>query len=169
MEQQNATPPLAAARIAPFISIAERVLLGAFVVGAILFVLGIDDVVATFSIAVLAVVFFLRAYVPAPLPGDISEDTDGEAGFSQLLALSIVPKVLWISCAISAVAITFHIIEMPRENYRQMLMIGGLTLAIGSVMMTFFMATGMKHIRLVAGVLFRAIPLCALDIYLLVR
>ncbi len=167
MHQQNATPPLAITRFAPFIIMAEKVLLAAVAVGVILLMAGIDDRFLIYSLPVLGTVFFLRGYIPLPVPENVPADSEDEHRFAQLLALSIVPKVLWIACAVSVAGLTFYLVQTPKESYRQMLLIGGLTIAIGAVMLTYFMATGMKHVRLVTGVLLRALPLAVADFYLL--
>src|SRR5690606_25340598 len=107
MHQQNATPPLAITRFAPFIIMAEKVLLAAVALGVILLVAGVGYGFLIYSLPVLATAFFLRGYVPLPVPENVPSDSEEEHGFTQLLALSIVPKVLWIACAVSAVGLTF--------------------------------------------------------------
>jgi hypothetical protein len=55
---------------------------------------------------------------------------------------------------------------LNREGQKEMLYIGGSTIAIGTLIMIFFLITGAKHISAVIPVLYRAIPLLVIDLYL---
>ncbi len=165
MNQSNNSPSFVVTRLATYTPLAEKLLLGVFLAGVILLAAGIDHRIAAWSLVGLAVSFFLMGY----LPQDIPVEKDFAQGFRELLALSVIPKVLWIASAISAMGVAFYLMEMPDDRYRRMVMIGGTTIASGTILLVFFMATGVRHVRLVSGVLFRAVPLFALDLYLFLK
>jgi hypothetical protein len=81
----------------------------------------------------------------------------------------IVPKVLWISSAISALGIAFYLFDFGNDGYKRMLMIGGLTIGIGTLLLLVFFVSGVKHIKIVTPILLRAIPLCLVDFYLMLK
>ena len=158
---QTSTPVIA--RITNHLPLAEKILLTALAVGVILTAMGIDSTVTRVSLFGLGVVFFLSAYRVI----DIPEAENQPYGFSALLGLTVVPKVLWISSAISAVGISMWLSDPGHEGFKRMLMIGGLSIGICTVLLLLFLLNGVKHIRLVTPVLLRAIPLFVADMYLM--
>lgn len=146
-----------------YVPLVEKVLLVALTIGIILLVMDMDSSMITISLMGLAATFFLRAYRPT----DILRQEDEPFGFSELLGLMIAPKVLWISSAVSAVGIAFSFSTPDNDGYRQMLLIGGLSIASGTIIVGIFWLMGVKQIRTVIPVLFRAIPLCLVDFYML--
>ena len=48
-------------------------------------------------------------------------------------------------------------------------MIGGLTIGIAIVVFAFFLVSGVKHLKFVILILFRAVPLFLMDIYVLFK
>lgn len=157
------TPAPFIVNMAKHLPLVEKILLAALAVGVILIVMKVDSTVARVSLFGLGVVFFLLAYRPNELPTQ-----EGEVfGFSHLLALTIAPKVLWISSAISAVGIALYLSDAGNDGYKNMLMIGGLTIASGATLLIIFLIMGVKHINTVIPVLVRAVPLCLVDLYML--
>ena len=146
-----------------YVPLVEKVLLIALTIGIILVAMDMDTSMMRISLMGLAVTFFLRAYRPT----DILRQEGEPFGFSELLGLMIAPKVLWISSAISAVGIAFSFSIPDNDGYRQMLLIGGLSIASGTIILGIFWLMGIKHISTVIPVLFRAIPLCLIDFYML--
>ncbi|MBZ0245435.1 MAG: hypothetical protein K8H85_05785 [Cyclobacteriaceae bacterium] len=159
--EQTATPLVL--KLTKHLPLVEKILLSALAIGTILVVLKMDSSVARLSLLGLGVTFFLLAY----RPNDIPRKEDEPFGFSELLGFMIVPKVLWISSAISALGLAFYLFDFGNDGYKQMLLIGGLTSGIGTVLLVVFFATGVKHIKMVMPVLLRAVPLCIVDFYLL--
>jgi hypothetical protein len=110
------------------------------------------------SLSGLAGVYFLMAYrPPPPLP-------EGEKkGFAQLFSLTILPKALWIGCAVGAIGILFYLLQL--EGARQMLLIhaasGGLGIGI------FFAFRQTSDSQTLTPVLYRAVPLLLISVYLL--
>lgn len=96
---------------------AEWLFLTGLVIGTILAVLTIDTSVTKVSLIGLAITFFLYAYKPIDIPR-----TENELlGFSELLALMIVPKVMWISSAVSTLGIAFYLFDFGNPGYKQLL------------------------------------------------
>jgi hypothetical protein len=143
----------------------EKVLLTALAIGIILTVFQVDSTVTRVSLLGLGVTFFLLAYRSTDIPRQEGE----QFGFSELLGLMIVPKVLWISSAISALGIAFYLFDFGNDGYKKMLMIGGLTIGIGTLLLGVFFVSGVKHIRTVTPILLRAVPLCLVDFYILFK
>lgn len=144
---------------------AERALLIALVIGTLLTYLKIDTAVLSVSLIGLAVVFFLYAYKPL----DIVRAENEQLGFSDLLAVLILPKVMWISSAISTLGLLFYLLDLGNDGYKKMLMIGGLTIGIAVVLLTIFLASGVKNLKIVTPILLRAVPLLLIDLYILFK
>lgn len=144
---------------------AERALLIALVLGTMLRYLEIDTDLLTVSLIGLGLVFFLYAYKPV----DMIRDEKEKFGFSDLLAVTILPKVMWISSAISTLGLLFYVQNLAYEKYNMMVMIGGLTIGIAVVTLTIFLAGGVKNLKAVTPILFRAVPLFLIDLYILFK
>jgi len=154
------TPAPLIIRITKHLPLVEKFLLTGLAVGAILTLLKMDTTVSRITLLGLGVTFFLFAYRPPDIPIQENE----KFGFPELLGLMIVPKVLWISCAVSAVGIAFFLVKS--EGYKQMLFIGGSSIGIGSFLLVILLLNGVKHIKTVTPVLLRAVPLLLADVYL---
>jgi len=141
----------------------EKILLAAALIGIILLALKIDTSVIKVALLSLGVTFFLFAYVPTEGPKTENEPL----GFQGLLALIIVPKILWISSAISTLGIAFFLIDIGNDGYRRMLTIGGFTIVIALAVLLVSFIQGVKHLATTTPVLLRAIPLLAVDFYIL--
>jgi len=161
--EQTPTPFIVT--ITKHLPLVEKILLTALVIGTILRLTHVDSTVTRVSLLGLGVTFFLLAYRPNDIPRQEGE----QLGFSDLLGLMIVPKVLWISSAISALGISFYLFDFGNDGYKKMLIIGGLTISIGTILLIIFFVSGVKHIRTVLPILLRAVPLCLVDFYILFK
>lgn len=161
--EQTPTPFIVT--ITKHLPLVEKVLLTALAIGTILTVMQIDSTLTKVSLLGLGVIFFLLAYRPNDIPRQEGE----QLGFSDLLGLMIVPKVLWISSAVSALGIAFYLFDFGNDGYKKMLMIGGLTIGIGTILLIVFFISGVKYIRTVVPILLRAVPLCLVDFYILFK
>ena len=157
------TPPIV--RVTRYLPLIEKVLLTVLAIGLMLTALKIETTVTIVSLIGLAATFFLLAYRPL----DIPEGGNEQGGFSDLLALMIIPKVLWISCAITAFGLALFMLETGNDGYKNMLMIGGSTIAVATLLLAFFRISGVKHIALVSPILMRALPLFLAAIYVFFR
>ena len=161
----NSTPTLFITKITKHLHWAEGVFLLGLVIGTILMLTKIDSSVTSVSLIGLAATFFLYSYKPIDIPQQENE----KAGFSALLTFVIAPKVMWISSAVSVIGLLFYVLDMEAKGYLQMFMIGGSSIAIGVLIFTFALVTGVKHLRVVAPILLRAVPLLLVDMYLLLK
>lgn len=159
------TPTSLTARITPHLPLAEKILLTSLLIGIVLTIMQIDSAVASVSLLGLAATFFLLAYRPIDVPRQENE----LLGLSELLAFMIVPKVLWISSAISALGIAFYMFNFGNPGYKNMLMIGGSTIAVAALILAVLLVSGVKHIRMVTPILLRALPICLIDFYILFK
>ena len=141
----------------------ERMLLMLLVLGIVMtFLTSVGSLIINIAIAGLALIFFLYAYKPLP----VSTGEDEKASIRELLGWSIVPKVLWISCAVSAMGILFFLIRTGSLEYRNMVMIGGLSILVGLVVLGVLQVSGTKHLQVVTPILLRAVPLMIMDFYI---
>ena len=113
------------------------------------------------SLPGLALCYFLSAY----LPPSVDPDETQPRGFIDLLAMTIIPKLLWIGSAVATMGIFFTVMKM--EGKEEMLLIGVLTLSACVVSLMVFGVMG-KPIRPVLPIFLRALPVLAVGIYFLV-
>lgn len=142
----------------------ERVLLAILAFGFILQLSGMNiPVLISIGLGGLAVVFFLNGYIPV----DIQQSEGEPMGFNELLGLSIVPKILWISAAVTTIGILFYSLQIGNDSYSKMLQIGGSTIVIGTSILLALKVRGVKNINLVLPVLLRALPALIIAGYIL--
>ena len=148
-----------------YIPLIEKILLAALAIGALLAVMQIDTTVASVSLIGLAITYFLSAYRPP----SFSQDQSDPFTFRELLALMITPKVLWISSAICAMGIAFYLFNLGNEGYKNMLLIGVMSIGPGTLILFAFLLGRVRYISTVTPVLFRAVPLGLVSLYILFR
>jgi hypothetical protein len=149
-------------RITKHLPIAEKIFLLALAIGIVLTYLALNSSVTEVSFIGLAITFFLYAYRPT----DVPRADDERSGFSELLALLILPKVMWIGSAVSALGVAFYLINVGNDAYKQLSTIGGSTIAIAIVILAIVQTTGVKHLKYVAPILLRSVPLFLADLYM---
>jgi hypothetical protein len=146
----------------------ERIfLLGLLLGGAciLLHLQPFDITVTSVSLFGLGVAYILSAYKPIEIP-----QNDGEtAGMKVLLWYGIIPKVLWISSAVSVIAIALVLLNSDPRGYKQMFFIGGSTIAVGLVITVGMAVAGLQAIRGIVPILLRATVLLAVDVYFLLH
>jgi hypothetical protein len=142
----------------------ERVFLATLVIGFILQLLGMEiPILMTIGLGGLGVTFFLNAYRPL----DIQTAEGEQMGFNELLGLSIIPKVLWISTAIATIGILFYTLQIGDNGYIKMLHIGGITIITASIAMLILKAIGTKYLNATFPIYFRALPTVIVVAYIL--
>jgi hypothetical protein len=154
-----------AQRVSPilkYLPFVERILLGILAVALILVAVNVDVTVAKVSIILLGVTYFLMAYRPS----DIPVKDDEQFGMQELLGLLIVPKILWISCAVSCFGISLFLSRFTDVQYKGILLIGAATAVVATLVLVILALRGVKHINMVMPVLLRVIPLLAADVYI---
>ncbi|HEY4654223.1 MAG TPA: hypothetical protein VIH22_06900 [Cyclobacteriaceae bacterium] len=142
----------------------ERLLLIVLVLGiASTFVSSVGSLIVNVSIAGLAMTFFL--YACKPLERGIT--ASDESAFRDAVARGVVPRVLWISCAVSAMGVLFFLLRMNRESSERMLLIGCVSILAALLALGILRIGGTRHLNAVEPVLLRAVPLLLIDCYLL--
>jgi hypothetical protein len=145
---------------------AEQFFLGVLIVAMLMPFFKVQSgQVINISLLGLATVFFLYAYKPL----EIERSEGKKLEFTDLLATTILPKVMWISCAVSTIGILFYVVHLATESYQNMLMLGGGSLLIGIICLGVFVVSGMKHVNALHPLLFRSLPLLLIDLFILMR
>lgn len=133
----TASSPLNAL-IFKYLPLTEKIFLAALGIGWMLRYLSLDSNVLFISLVGLATVYFLNAYKPPEIGPE-----DSPVDFTALLALLILPKVMWISSSISLIGVLFHLLEFT--GWRQMVLIGAGSLGTGIFLSLVFVATGSER------------------------
>ncbi|HCW05889.1 MAG TPA: hypothetical protein DGG95_00795 [Cytophagales bacterium] len=143
----------------------EGIALAAFAVGYLLKILHYPgQQLIIISLSALAVIYFLGAYVPAQAPEDGDEQSQPK-GFAVLLGETIIPKLLGIGSAVAVIGILFTIQHF--NGFREMLLIGSSTLGVSSIVGLLVSMNNEKARASLSNLLFRAVPLMLIGIYLL--
>jgi drug/metabolite transporter (DMT)-like permease len=113
------------------------------------------------SAALLAGVYFLNAFIPP----DFERDENEKFGMKELVLMTILPKILWISSAVCMAG--FFVLSQNQEHdaHLNLWFIGGFALFGSLVILSFAIVTGNKHTRVLTAVAFRAVPLLVLVTY----
>jgi sterol desaturase/sphingolipid hydroxylase (fatty acid hydroxylase superfamily) len=119
------------------------------------------------GLLVLAVSYLIRAYVPAEIVSSANE----EITKSDLVVRSILPKVMWISCALCTVGFLMYVISLEKggQLYMRLLTLGGYGLGIMLVLLlgVVLAAKTTDAGRYVLPVVTRAVPVFLAAMYLL--
>lgn len=141
-----------------FVERGETLFLMTLLAGTVLLFFGFSQgsTLVTVALGGLAVVFFLMAYQP---PKSNQRDSDKKMDFIQLLVLTIIPKILWISCAVGAIGLLLRHLQTDNDGYRQMLIIQSVVTLGTLIVVAFAAVTGVSGIRNLLPIYFRALPL----------
>ncbi len=115
------------------------------------------------SLSGLAIVFFLGAYQPS----NIVRSDDEKFGFMDLLYLTIAPKLVGISMAVSLIGILFYFINANVQGTKQMLLLGSLSGIAASVVIAIGVAIKAKNSVTLIPILYRSVPVAIASVYLL--
>jgi hypothetical protein len=107
------------------------------------------------SLGGLAGIFFLMGFRPPSVRPDTS---NGKQGFTQLLLDTILPKVLWISCAVCTISILLYHLDNGNDGYKQGIFIHLSITAVSLIVIGGASVAG-KNVRPLLPILFRAVPL----------
>lgn len=136
---------------------AESLMLALLIAGVVCHFMDLSyaDQVLVLAFGGLAGVFFLNAYRPPKAP---EEGQETRKDFFALLSQTILPKVLWISSAVGAVALALVHSHSPEAGYQQMFLIQGVV-AVGCIVVVGISAFLGQNIQHLVPILYRAIPL----------
>ncbi len=150
-------------RVLPYLDLAEKIFLTGILVGLLLSYLSTDKTVLKFSLVLLSVAYFLSSFKVIEMP----RKEDEQFGMTEMLAWLIVPKVLWISCAVSLMGIFVFTLQLDHDGHKRALMIGGASIVVGLVILAYAQLTGTKYLKYILPSVMRAIPLLLVDFYVL--
>jgi hypothetical protein len=148
-------------RLYSFFSILEKIAIALALVGIgfkYLNLTGANEMLMI-GMSTLSGVYFLSAYKPPP------KRDDEPAGFATLLAVTILPKVSWIACAVLVIGIQFRLLNLNGAG--EMLMIGAAAGVLAAVMMGLFIVQGNENAKSQINVLYRLVPMLIITSYFL--
>jgi len=151
-------------KITPYLGILEKVFLAGLAIGLLLFYFNADNKsIIQVSLLGLAITYFLTAFKII----DIPRQEDEVFEFKDLLACTIAPKVIWISCGVSLFGLFIYTLQLGHEGHKRAFMVGGSSIAIGLIIIGYAFITGTKNLKYILPTIIRAVPLLITDFYLL--
>ena len=123
--------------------IAEKIFLLLLVIGAGM--KAIDKGGSMFlalALSGLACVYFLGIHVPSEVK---IEEGEEPSGFKMLLILSILPRVIGISLAVSIIGIQFYLLQL--EGSAVMLLVGGQTIIVAMFLFLVMQLNGTPYVE----------------------
>jgi hypothetical protein len=157
--------PTFAGKLYTYLPILEKVAIAVFALGMILKYMNINgNTLIQISLSALAGIYFLSAYKP---PAIDRQEGEPIGGFKELLGLTILPKLLGISCAVGIIGIQFYLLGL--KGFEQMAMIGGTVITLALVVMGGLYATGTKNLESNFPMVLRAVPIMILCVYIFMQ
>ena len=151
-----------------WLSIDERALVAGAVIGLVLKTFNMKeqgDSLVMFSLSGLAGVFFLSAFRP---PAAKTEETEEKKlGFTDLLFITILPKIVGISCAVGTIGVLFALLHRPGSE--QMMQIGLAATGAASALIAIGLAQGNEKPKELSPYLIRLLPLMGIRSYYLYK
>ncbi len=156
-------------KIFRLVSLAEKAILLILAIGVVLNYQNVFEgkTLLLIALAGTAIIWFAMAFKPVELFSSQQEaDEFGQWGFAEMLALMIVPRVLWISSAVSAFGVFAYFADFGNVGYMKGLTSGGFAIFICLVILLITLMMGVKKLRTVIPIFFRALPIFLIDIYI---
>jgi hypothetical protein len=148
-------------KIEPKLKRVETILWITLILGMSAYYLGLNTIIAVqFSLAILILIFLLFAFIPI----DVGHIDGDPFGIKELLAWSIIPKLLWLSCAVACFGLLLYSANFNNAGYLQALAIGSLGLTIATIILSLLFLTGTKKLDNVLPILVRTIPVLIVSI-----
>lgn len=171
--------PSPISRIAQYFPIVEVIALAGTALGVYLKYKGQSGAseVLIISLSTLAVIYYFTAFIPPRLTEQEQKEEQGEPNaatpgnargsnsFFMLLVGTIAPKILGISMSVCCVGILFFLNQF--KGYGEMLMIGTLSITVGSVIGLIGLSVDETVRRRLGSILPRAISLAVVSGYIL--
>lgn len=144
----------------------EKIFLAGLTTGLVLtYFNASSQIIVQVSIVGLGITYFLTAFRFI----DIPRNEEDLLEFRDVLAWTIAPKVIWISCGVSLFGLFIFSLQLGHDGHKRALMIGSLGAVIGLIVIGYAYATGTKHLKHILPTVFRAVPLLIIDLYFLYR
>jgi hypothetical protein len=152
-------------KIARFFPIVEKIVLPALAIGVLLDYSHFNGKpIILICLPILAIVFFLGAFVPLELP-----ERDQPYDFSHLLVFMIMPKVVGIASAISILGIFFYLLDLGNKGYLQLLMNGASVTFAAFAIYLYGVIKSMEGVSTLLPLFYRAIPFAILATYIFIQ
>lgn len=152
-------------KLIPYLSTIERVFLAGCVIGLILYLSTRDGTVLIVTLGGIGAVYFLWAYKPS----DVLSREEDALSINEMIIQVVLPKVLWIAAAISAVGLAMYIFDDMDLTYRKMLIVGASLTGLGIVLLLIFRIAGVQGFAVDKRPWLRALPMMLIDLWLLAR
>ena len=130
-------------RIAKYLPWIEALFLIMLAVGWVMLYQRHEAGLLIISLVGLTATYFISAYKPI----EILSNGEDKFGMREMLAWSILPKVCWISCAVSTLGWLLFFINPDNVGYQNMLIIGALSIGAAVVMIVYLISTGVRQIK----------------------
>lgn len=143
----------------------EKILVGTFILYLILKTLDIRiPYLLNFTLLGLAITFFLNAFQEQQLNEKRSKSYD----FADIFVGLIIPKVLWVSTAITTLGILFYIINFGNSGYATVILTGIITLTIAGVLgLIISTVKSQEQSSILTPLIYRALPALVYGCYIL--
>jgi hypothetical protein len=147
----------------------EKIFMAALIVGALLNYFEIENgVLINISLGGLGITFFLLAFeTPDTKPPTEDATEKSPLGFKDLLGVFMIPKVLRIGSAVGIIGILLYRLDFGNDGYKQMLGIGGSTILMCILILTYLKITGTNNLDNAIKGLFKSIPILFFIYYIL--
>lgn len=122
------------------------------------------DAIMVFAFAALAAIYFLMAYRPSMTAPPSSEQ---KSGFIDLFSQTILPKLLWITCAVGAAGLSMLYTRPDNNGYHTILLMNATAGGAGVFMVGWLHLHGKANTLI--PVLYRAVPLALTSIYIITK
>ena len=133
---------------------AENVILTAVLLDALLILLRYEYKPLTYGlVAGLALVYFLHAFLPPKL----APTENQPVGFNELLAWTILPKVMYIGIAIVTLGILLFYANVQNKGYEKLLTVGCGSLSVSLFLLAILAFNGVKQLHFLRAVVFKAL------------
>ncbi|MEO9967162.1 MAG: hypothetical protein ABJF11_15290 [Reichenbachiella sp.] len=106
----------------------------------------------------IGVTLFVSAFKPI----EINPSEDEVFEMNELLGLMVVPRVLWLSSAISVLAVLFYYMDLRNDGYLRIASIGIMAIGTAFVVLIISLLSATKHMRSTIPVVTRAIIVLSL-------
>ncbi|MDZ4714060.1 MAG: hypothetical protein SH819_01205 [Cytophagales bacterium] len=165
------SPSPFANKLFQFLALAEGILVAVLISGLVArsLQMSLGAQMMVLSLAGLGGIYFLSAYKPPALAATTESDSQEQEriGFLDLLLQTIIPKLIWIGCAVGSIGLSLYFTETGNEGYTLMLMIHATVVAPATLLIFFGAVRAVKGASLLSPVLYRAIPLLFAALYIL--
>ena len=174
--------------IARALKLIEKILLIALLAGIVLYDQSNNLLLLQITLGLLCIIYFLfpfltntSRFIDIDLDELDNNDTEEEIDVNKfdeqkidqvpevqfVFSCFILPKILWLSIALS-VAGYLSLITFPNnDTYRKLILVGAGTSVIGLSVLVYEIFKGLKDIKFLYPILLRAIPVVLFDLYLL--